>query len=283
MFELQTPDNRVVVPVDTARIVLTGVRHVPSLHETRPEPVARAMGWDTVSSIGGFTSLGEVQAAANALSPTHAEGFVLVFGGLTGVEDLSGGAAAATEDGSTGVVPVSPPFHFNRLKVKSRRYVLCAMLPELAKTGARTDPAGTAAGGTAAGAGAGAGSGDEEAPDTDALLLRASNRHRLLEIVQLGEAEEFQAAFPGVSGAFAEIKAAYDGLARAMEAQLEAAEAAVTAGSADSVGEAVRATDSPKAHRAVLARVVKSGGSVRGVLACAKSSVLYPLLFPESV
>lgn len=98
-FELLTPANRVVVPVEKPRIVLTMVRDLDTLEEMVCEPIANELQWETVKPEPPVSAPEELQARADHLSPVQGEGYVVV--------DPS----------------------WARIKVKSRRYVLAASLP----------------------------------------------------------------------------------------------------------------------------------------------------------
>jgi hypothetical protein len=92
MFELMTPETRVVVRHDTPRLVLHGVRRLATMAEEEPEPAAVEHGWEAARSYP-LGSLAEVIEAARELDPMAGEGFV--------VRDAA----------------------FQRLKIKSPRYV----------------------------------------------------------------------------------------------------------------------------------------------------------------
>ena len=76
MFELCTTRNRVVVRYDTDRLIVHGARHRVTLKEEHPRMFAAAYGWELVKE-WDVASLEEVQAMAQALCPTDAEGFVV--------------------------------------------------------------------------------------------------------------------------------------------------------------------------------------------------------------
>ena len=101
MFELMTPFNRVVVQHAAPRLKLIGVRHLGLLAEDHVGGWAGAMGWDCVGSLP-LGCIADCLAAAEALDPIASEGFVVC--------DAS----------------------FNRVKVKSARYVALAHLKETA-------------------------------------------------------------------------------------------------------------------------------------------------------
>jgi len=98
-FELLTPANRVVVPVNKPRIVLIAVRDLDTLQEQPCGSIAVELRWETVDPEPPVTGPDELRARADKLSPVQGEGYVAV-------------------DSS-----------WARLKVKSRRYVLAASLP----------------------------------------------------------------------------------------------------------------------------------------------------------
>jgi hypothetical protein len=99
MFELMTPDNRIVVPHGEARLVLHGVRSIETFRESGPEAMADCLGWKCADSFP-LSSFDDVMAAAAQLDPMRCEGYVV-------------------RDG-----------RFNRVKVKSPRYVALAHLKE---------------------------------------------------------------------------------------------------------------------------------------------------------
>jgi hypothetical protein len=88
MFELVGPLNRVVVPYDKPHLFLHGARHLATGQEYTPSPSLcdAPKFWD-------LGSVGACQAAAEALDPLEQEGYVVV------------------------------DQYFNRLKIKSPRYV----------------------------------------------------------------------------------------------------------------------------------------------------------------
>lgn len=98
MFELLTPQNRVVVPITCERVVLHGVRDMRSLVEVSPETTATQLGLACAPTLP-FASMEAVVEAARALSPSRAEGFIVRYG------------------------------DWQRVKVKSPAYVLTALLP----------------------------------------------------------------------------------------------------------------------------------------------------------
>lgn len=99
MFELLTPYNRVVVPQANSRIVLLGVRDLESGQEIGPEWMAEKLGWEYVRSFP-LNTIEKCLAAAESLDPMVQEGFVVCDA------------------------------NFNRVKVKSPRYVALAHLKE---------------------------------------------------------------------------------------------------------------------------------------------------------
>lgn len=76
MFELMTPQNRVVIPYKTPRIVLHGARNMSTGIEEDPVIVAMAWGWDCVKSYP-LTTLDEVIASAEAFGAIEGEGYVV--------------------------------------------------------------------------------------------------------------------------------------------------------------------------------------------------------------
>jgi hypothetical protein len=105
MFELMTPANRIIVSSDRPRIVLHGARHLPTMAELDPEPLAARYGWECVRTFP-LATVDQCLEAAKDLQPMHAEGYVV--------------CDAA----------------FRRVKIKSPRYVALAHLKE-AMTGRR--------------------------------------------------------------------------------------------------------------------------------------------------
>jgi hypothetical protein len=105
MFELMTPQNRVIVSHERPRIVLHGARDLGTMRELDPHPVALERGWECAAT-HPLTCLDECLGAARALSPMRGEGYV--------VRDAS----------------------FARVKVKSPQYVALAHLKD-AMTGRR--------------------------------------------------------------------------------------------------------------------------------------------------
>lgn len=99
MFELMTPQNRIVVPHATPRLVLHGVRFLRGFYEMAPEGFADFFGWECVKSFP-LGTIADVIAAAAAIAPASGEGYVV-------------------RDGA-----------FNRVKVKSPQYVALAHLKD---------------------------------------------------------------------------------------------------------------------------------------------------------
>ena len=105
MFELLTPQNRVIVSHERPRIVLHGVRDLGTMREREPESLAAEHGWECVAAYP-LGCLDDCVEAAKTLSPMRGEGYV--------VRDAA----------------------FNRVKVKSPQYVTLAHLKD-AMTGRR--------------------------------------------------------------------------------------------------------------------------------------------------
>ncbi len=101
MFELMTPYNRVVVPHTESRIVLHGARNIETGEEITPENarVHDLDWWETVKSYP-LGSVAECLAAAEELRPLECEGYVVC------------------------------DKHFNRIKIKSPKYVALAHAKE---------------------------------------------------------------------------------------------------------------------------------------------------------
>lgn len=76
-FELMTPQNRVIVPVNQSRIVLHGVRCKQTGMEFDPESIANDMGWEVVESFPLYT-IDDIVAAAANINPMEQEGYVVV-------------------------------------------------------------------------------------------------------------------------------------------------------------------------------------------------------------
>lgn len=108
MFELLTPETRVIVPLTSRRLVLHGVRNMSTLAEESPQTVGRGLGLTPVDPLP-FKSMEEVLARCQGLSPAQGEGFVVVFG------------------------------DWQRCKVKAPAYVATALLPKSAEAWRRAD------------------------------------------------------------------------------------------------------------------------------------------------
>jgi hypothetical protein len=100
MFELMTPHNRIICHQSAYRLVLLGVRRIdPTFAELAPQPIAASHGWECVRTFP-LATLDDCLAAAAQLNPLNAEGYV--------VSDSN----------------------FNRIKIKSPRYVALAHLKD---------------------------------------------------------------------------------------------------------------------------------------------------------
>ena len=99
MFELMTPLNRVVVRHAKPRLALIGVRDLDA-GELEPEAFAQAMGWEAAQSFP-LRCIEDCLSACNQLDPMQAEGYVVCDSA------------------------------FNRVKIKSPRYVALAHLKEV--------------------------------------------------------------------------------------------------------------------------------------------------------
>lgn len=75
IFELLTDLNKVVVPQPTSRLILHGVRAIPSLEELRPEKFKDQF---CVVQEYPFDGIQGVLDSANVLSASQSEGFILV-------------------------------------------------------------------------------------------------------------------------------------------------------------------------------------------------------------
>lgn len=76
MFELMTPENRVVVPHVTPRIVLHGARDLHNHREMSPEFFQHS-NWEKVRTYD-LRTISDIVAAAAILNPMESEGFVVV-------------------------------------------------------------------------------------------------------------------------------------------------------------------------------------------------------------
>lgn len=92
IFELMTPENRVVIPHTSRALVLTGARDLTTLKEVRPEEAAEKTGVRVVRTFA-LDSIEAALEAAETLGGLESEGFVVCDG------------------------------NFNRQKVKGKAYV----------------------------------------------------------------------------------------------------------------------------------------------------------------
>jgi len=77
MFELMTPENRVVIPHKTNRLVLHGARRLEDGYwEVSPEDVANRFGWECVKTFP-FDDLQGILAMADVQNGMECEGFVV--------------------------------------------------------------------------------------------------------------------------------------------------------------------------------------------------------------
>jgi hypothetical protein len=79
MFELCTTENRVVVKYPKDRLVLHGVRHIPTLREVDPMPFGTFMGAE-LPKLYDLSSLEAAFRAAQELVPVEGEGYVVYDG-----------------------------------------------------------------------------------------------------------------------------------------------------------------------------------------------------------
>lgn len=156
MFELNTPENRVIVPAEGRRLLLHGVRDMLTLQELQPLEIGKRLGLTCIQP-ESFDSIDAVVEAANLLSPATGEGFVVVYG------------------------------DWERVKIKSRSYVLTALLP---RSEVKWD----------------------QAVAKDPVVM-----HRLLRIVVIGEGEEFSCAFPHLRTPLSELRSKFDALVNSTE------------------------------------------------------------------
>ena len=77
MFELCSPRHPIICQIREERIVLHGARHMGTLAEAAPRPVADRHGWQCVRTFP-LRKMETVRAAAKELDPTADEGFVVV-------------------------------------------------------------------------------------------------------------------------------------------------------------------------------------------------------------
>jgi hypothetical protein len=119
MFELLTPETRVVVPLKGRRLILHGVRNMNTLVEENPSVLGKKLGLVTAQPLA-FTSMEHVLATAQSLPPTRGEGFVVLFG--------KGGSNNNS---------------MQRCKVKGPAYVATALLPKSAQGWERAVGGGT--------------------------------------------------------------------------------------------------------------------------------------------
>jgi hypothetical protein len=85
MFELMTPENRIICQSDRPRVVLHGVRDARTMRELDPEPLAAAFGWECVRSLP-LMCAADCLEAAKALDVRTGEGFVVRDGAFTRVK-----------------------------------------------------------------------------------------------------------------------------------------------------------------------------------------------------
>lgn len=76
MFELMTPENRVVVHHTEYKVVLHGARNLVSLQELGPEEIATKLGWDCVKTYNA-SNLDEIKRLSEGLRGHETEGFVV--------------------------------------------------------------------------------------------------------------------------------------------------------------------------------------------------------------
>lgn len=76
MFELMTPENRIVVHHTDYRVVLHGARNRVTLDELDPEVIAAKYGWECVKTYDA-SSIEEIQQLAKGLKGHETEGFVV--------------------------------------------------------------------------------------------------------------------------------------------------------------------------------------------------------------
>lgn len=97
MFEMISTKNIIIVPPKEDDIILIGARNLKTMKEEFPEELAKMNGWKCVNS-DTFENMNKVFDASYSLDPSISEGFVV------------------TDD------------EFNRVKVKSKKYVALAHL-----------------------------------------------------------------------------------------------------------------------------------------------------------
>lgn len=147
MFELFTKEHEIVVIPDRDRIILLGVRDMNTLKEEDPQPHAEKMGWECVAMYPLLTSIGMVFDAAKNLDPSQHEGFVVCDN------------------------------NFNRIKIKSPRYVALTHLLSMDGEGGEVD-------------------------STEVLLDNQENspikKRKMLQIVRNNESSEFLVYYPNL-------------------------------------------------------------------------------------
>ena len=149
MFELMTPENRVIMQHGESRLVLIGARDLTTFCEHDPAPIAAANGWQAVS-VYPLATLEECVTAAMKLTGINGEGFVVC--------DTS----------------------FHRIKVKSPQYVALSHMK-------------------------------------DTLSPRS-----MLEVIRKNESDEFLNYFPEIRPVYESVKARFDELLAALEAEYAA-------------------------------------------------------------
>ena len=141
MFELFSTEHEIVVKPEKDQIILLGVRDMTTMNEEDPTSHAESMGWELVQTYP-FASIGFVLEAAKDLEPSKHEGFVVCDN------------------------------QFNRIKIKSPRYVALAHL--LSK--------------------------DEDASVTieDEDNFSPNRKKKMLQIVRNNESSEFLSYYPAL-------------------------------------------------------------------------------------
>jgi hypothetical protein len=149
MFELMTPENRVIMQHADSRLVLIGVRDLTTFGEQDPAPIASANSWQAVTAYP-LATLEECVTAATKMTGINGEGFVVCDSG------------------------------FRRIKVKSPQYVALAHMK-------------------------------------DTLSPRS-----MLEVIRKNESDEFLNYFPEIRPVYESVKARFDELLAALEAEYAA-------------------------------------------------------------
>ncbi len=149
MFELMTPENRIIMQHADSRLVLIGVRDLTDFKEHDPAHIAAENGWQSVQ-IHPLATLEDCLKAAERLTGLNGEGFVVCDN------------------------------RFHRVKIKSPQYVALSHMK-------------------------------------DTLSPRS-----MLAVIRKGESDEFLNYFPEIRPVYESVKAKFDELCAALEAEYAA-------------------------------------------------------------